>query len=235
MTEIMARLEDVTDPETDVSVVAMGFIDSVAESQGAVRVAFSLPTQWCGANFAFMMALDMRAALDALPWAVGTEVELRNHFAAARINRAVAARRDFAATFPGEAGDLDAVRARLRGKALAARQEMLLRVLLRDRGIGCLALSHDELCALGRGTDEAAVAARRFLALLSHGTDPPFRDDAGAKLTPATLQYWLRHTRATSRAAEANRAHCTLLMQAHRTARPFHSPDEAPGLYEVAC
>src|ERR1700678_302864 len=99
--EILAALDHVLDPELDRSVVGMGFIHEIREAGGEVHVGFRLPTQWCAAAFAFMMAADMRAAIDALPWVESADIRLLDHFAAGRINRVIAARGDFADAFPG--------------------------------------------------------------------------------------------------------------------------------------
>lgn len=95
LAEVWTALEPVTDPELDESVVALGFIGSVAEEDGAVTVEFRLPTFWCSANFAFIMAEDMREALASVPWVKRTEIRLVEHFAAEKINDVIAGRRGF--------------------------------------------------------------------------------------------------------------------------------------------
>src|ERR1700737_1911473 len=70
--EIWDRLGHVTDPELDESVTDLGFVTSVeVDAMDHVHIQFRLPTYWCAANFAFMMADDMRAAVGALPWVRG--------------------------------------------------------------------------------------------------------------------------------------------------------------------
>ena len=62
--EVLARLAAVTDPELDEPVTALGFVERVAvAADGTVTVDFRLPTFWCAANFAYMMAEDMRDAV----------------------------------------------------------------------------------------------------------------------------------------------------------------------------
>ena len=100
--EILAALDHVLDPELDRSVVGMGFIHEICVAGGDVHVSFRLPTHWCAAAFAFMMAADMRAAIGSLPWVESAVIRLLDHFAAGRINRVIAARGDFADAFPGE-------------------------------------------------------------------------------------------------------------------------------------
>ena len=67
--QVNACLATVMDPELDESVTELGFITEVELSgEGEVRIGFRLPTYWCAANFAFLMADDMRCAVEALPW-----------------------------------------------------------------------------------------------------------------------------------------------------------------------
>ena len=67
--EVWRQLGTVNDPELDESVTELRFVTAVAVSPaGAVDVTFRLPTYWCAANFAFLMAEDMRQAVASLPW-----------------------------------------------------------------------------------------------------------------------------------------------------------------------
>ena len=235
---MLARLGAVLDPEIDRSVVDMGFIQELAEARGAIRVSFRLPTHWCGANFAFMMASDMRTALGALPWATRVEVSLLDHFASGRINRAVNTGGGFADVFPGEAsGDLDALRRRFVEKAFASRQEALLRPLVRARGLeAALASRLRDLEALAEGA--LGVEATRYLSLRrqvggdTHPDAPAFTDLAG---NPVGASGYADHMRALRRdrgAAEANAEHCQILMLA-RQASPAPDDRTSPaGLYE---
>ena len=58
--EVWAALLAVTDPELDQSIVDLGFVTRVSVEAGRVDVDFGLPTFWCSANFAWMIAEDMR-------------------------------------------------------------------------------------------------------------------------------------------------------------------------------
>ena len=105
------RSRAVTDPELDQSIVDLGFVTRVSVEAGRVAVDFGLPTFWCSANFAWMIAEDMMTALSRLAWAKDIRVRLLDHFAAKKINAGIAADAGFAAAFAGEAtGDLAAVR-----------------------------------------------------------------------------------------------------------------------------
>jgi metal-sulfur cluster biosynthetic enzyme len=126
--EVWERLDRVTDPELDESVTEMGFITEVnVGADDRVHIGFRLPTYWCAANFAFMMADDMRSAVLDLPWVKGVTVLLGEHMYADAINRGVAEGRSFQESFGDEADDgLDEVRRTFLLKAFQRRQEALL-------------------------------------------------------------------------------------------------------------
>lgn len=129
--EIWASLARVTDPELDESVTELGFVKSVAVEDGDVRILFHLPTFWCAANFAYMMAYDMYNAVNSLAWVNSVEVKLLEHMYADTINQGIKERLSFQDTFGAEATDeIDTVRALFRRKAFQQRQELLLRQLL---------------------------------------------------------------------------------------------------------
>ncbi|MFC7136366.1 iron-sulfur cluster assembly protein [Halobaculum litoreum] len=70
---VRERLDRVTDPELDTSIVELDYIEDIritadADADGdAVFVAFTLPTAWCSPAFAWMMAGDARDAVASLP------------------------------------------------------------------------------------------------------------------------------------------------------------------------
>ena len=73
--QVNACLATVMDPELDESVTELGFITEVVlQGEGEVRIGFRLPTYWCATNFAYLMADDMRRAVQALPWVTKVEV-----------------------------------------------------------------------------------------------------------------------------------------------------------------
>ncbi len=132
--EIWARLSTVSDPELDESVAAMGFVESIEISDsGEVRIGFRLPTFWCSPNFAFLMAHDMREAVEGLDWVRRAEIALTNHCNAEEINRGIGGNLSFAETFPGQTeAELDDLRATFRRKAYQGRQEKILRYLMAE-------------------------------------------------------------------------------------------------------
>ncbi|MBV8613609.1 MAG: iron-sulfur cluster assembly protein [Acetobacteraceae bacterium] len=131
---VMARLDRVTDPELDEPVTALGFIDSVDVDADRVHVRFRLPTYWCAANFAFLMADDMRRAVGSLDWVREVRVELGEHMEAERLNAGMRRGLSFRESFGASAdAELDALRATFAAKSFQRRQEQLLRRLL-DEG-----------------------------------------------------------------------------------------------------
>jgi metal-sulfur cluster biosynthetic enzyme len=222
---VMAALDTVLDPELDESVVGMGFIESVAIDGGAVEVVFRLPTFWCSANFAFLMATDMRLAVEQLAFVETARIRLVDHFAAAKINRGVALELGFAEVFAGEAEtDLDEIRRVFRDRAFLGRQERLLRLAVARWGEeAVLATTMAELEAMSRHDDpDVRAAALRYLAMRRHdapsGADAPaFVTLAGAAVTPAGYPAHLQTIRGVRGAAEANAEMCRIYLQARIT------------------
>jgi metal-sulfur cluster biosynthetic enzyme len=132
--EVWAALERVTDPEIDEPVTKLEFVTRVEIEVGSrVRIEFRLPTYWCAPNFAFLMASDMRDAVEELPWVEEVSVKLLDHFSATLINRSVALKQDFRDAFPGETdGDLSQIRRLFLGKSYQRRQELLMRHVLKS-------------------------------------------------------------------------------------------------------
>jgi metal-sulfur cluster biosynthetic enzyme len=131
--QVWTQLARVTDPELDEPVTELGFIERVTISEvGRVDIAFRLPTYWCAANFAFLMADDMRLVVGALPWVVEVRPMLLDHMYADEVNRGVARGASFKQSFGDLASDesLEALRERFRRKAFLRRQEALLLALM---------------------------------------------------------------------------------------------------------
>ena len=220
---VMAALDTVMDPELDESVAAMGFIESLAIEGREADITFRLPTFWCSANFAFLMATDMRLAVEQVAAIDTARIRLVDHFAAGKINRGVADGLGFAEVFAGEARtDLAEIRHAFRERALLGRQEKVLRALVRRDGIeAALATTMAGLEALAHDEDaEIAAAALRYLALRRHesgGTSreaPAFITLEGAPVAPADYSTHLRTLRRIKGAAEANAEMCRLYLEA---------------------
>jgi len=131
---VRERLDRVTDPELDTSIVELEYIDEIRIDGDEVRVAFTLPTAWCSPAFAWMMATDARDEVEALPGVARATVDLREHMHEAEINRGVNERLSFGEAFPDADGSVAPVRAELDEKARIARQHDATGALL-DAGL----------------------------------------------------------------------------------------------------
>ncbi|MBT5037015.1 MAG: DUF59 domain-containing protein [Rhodospirillaceae bacterium] len=224
--EVWARLATVTDPELDESVADMGFVESIVlddagegagEDGGEVRIGFRLPTFWCAPNFAFLMAHDMREAVESLPWVSRAVISLSDHCHAKEINHGVGNGLSFSDTFPGQTvAELDKLRLTFRRKAFQRRQELLLR-RLQTAG-----LSPDQLCGMRMGelasltlSDAETLPLRaRYLEIRGEFGGPAaednlaFADDAGAALQPETFAGYLQDLRRVRVNAEFNANLC---------------------------
>jgi len=139
------RLDRVTDPELDRSIVELEYIDQIRIDDGAVEVLFTLPTAWCSPAFAWMMATDARDELAALPETESVRIELRDHMHETEITRGVNEHRTFESMFPDADGGVTEVRATLDDKARFARQHDAVEACL-DAG-----LRPEQIVALRRG------------------------------------------------------------------------------------
>jgi len=223
--EVLASLATVTDPELDAPVTDLGFVEDVAVgADGTVSIDFRLPTFWCAANFAYMMAEDMRDAVSALPWVTRVVPRLQEHMCADEVNRGVAEGLAFGAAF-GEAGDDDSLanlRTTFRHKAFQGRQEALLRALL-AQGFGKAALVAMTVAELERTTVAGAEGAglqRRYLEMRARIGVPADADALafvtveGTPLTAAGFDEHLRTLASVRIAMEFNGALCRGLLAA---------------------
>ncbi|WP_062088988.1 metal-sulfur cluster assembly factor [Caballeronia udeis] len=219
--EVWAQLESVIDPELDESVTELGFVTSVGvDAGGQVRIDFRLPTYWCAANFAFLMADDMRIAVASLPWVRKVTVGLGEHMYADEINLGVAAGLSFQATFGSEAsGELEEVRRTFMVKAFQRRQEALLTYLL-DHGhepAALLRLTVAQLAALpcnsaGRRLVERYLERRPVVGAGADADAVAFVDRDGALLDAGQIHAYLRGLRRVGVNAEFNSALCRGLL-----------------------
>jgi metal-sulfur cluster biosynthetic enzyme len=231
--EIREALAAVTDPELDRSVIELGFVTAIDVAGDRVAVAFRLPTYWCSAGFAWIMAEDMQAALMRLSWVREAEVRLVDHFAAGRINGGVSAGAGFRSAFGDEAaGDLAALRETFRRKAFLGRMAALIEAL-RQGGMpdaAILALTIADLAACPADAD--LVARYRELRAVYGGPagkgEAAFRRPEGTAIAASGLGAWLRDIRMVRRGAEANGEMCRILLKGRndRTAPAELRPDE---------
>ena len=223
--EVLACLAAVTDPELDEPVTDLGFVEQVTVGgDGTVSIDFRLPTFWCAANFAYMMAEDMRDAVAALPWVTRVVPRLQEHMCADEVNRGVAEGLAFGDAF-GEAGNDDSLvdlRTTFRRKAFQGRQEVLLRALL-AQGFDKAALVAMTVAELEGATvtdPENADLLHRYLEMRARVGGPAGPDDRafvtveGTPLTEADFDEHLRTLSSVRIAMEFNGSLCRGLLAA---------------------
>jgi metal-sulfur cluster biosynthetic enzyme len=119
---VHGRLDRVTDPELDRSIVELEYVDAIELDGNRVTVHLTLPTAWCSPAFAWMMTADAREEVESLPSAERARVYLHEHMHDREINRGVNAGLSFPDAFPDADDGVDAVRTELDRKARVARQ-----------------------------------------------------------------------------------------------------------------
>ncbi|WP_027578078.1 iron-sulfur cluster assembly protein [Bradyrhizobium sp. Ai1a-2] len=223
--EVWERLALVTDPELDESVTELGFVELVTvDDNCGVDIVFRLPTYWCSANFAFLMADDMRRAVSSLPWVREARPRLLDHMVADEINRGVRegksfgdALRDFAS-----GGSLEEVREKFRRKAFERRQEVMV-LALREAGYDDQAICQMNLSSYDRvefGSEEAAHQKPRYRELLVERRlawlpdDQAFVTYEGSPITRHELAPYLQRLRGVRINMEFNSALCRGLLAA---------------------
>ncbi|XVH30731.1 iron-sulfur cluster assembly protein [Haloferacaceae archaeon DSL9] len=237
------RLDRVTDPELDESIVDLGYVDRIAIDErtagAAVTVAFTLPTAWCSPAFAWMMAADARDATAAISGVDDVTVRLRDHMHDAEITEGVNGGRRFEAVFPDADGGLDAVREALDEKARLARQydavEALLESGVRPEQIVGLAARDCEL--LGDGPTVPVYLRDRSVAVcvparplrryvekaievdcLADPSDPLFRTPEGEPIPREQFELVHRRMRLASVNMRGQAGVCGALNDARRRA-----------------
>jgi metal-sulfur cluster biosynthetic enzyme len=222
VSEVLARLATVNDPELDESVVELDFVTDVAvDGDGAVSVSFRLPTYWCAANFAYIMAEDMRAAILALPWVTRVDVTLGEHMYSETINRGMAETQSFQTAFADEAnGNLAQVRRTFLVKAFQRRQVALADHLLVARyapeALAALTIGDLRSCT---NTPEGQLLVRRYLdrrSVVGEADDeaPAFVDEHAVAVAPEAFRVHLRALRRVAVNVEFNGALCRGLLAA---------------------
>jgi len=218
--QVQACLATVMDPELDESVTELGFVSDVdLLPDGEVHVGFRLPTYWCAVNFAFLMADDMRQAVQRLPWVTRVQVHLHDHMYADTINDGVAKGAGFQAAFGGDAeGGLEGLRQTFLVKAFQRRQQALLQHLL-DAGHTAAELVALDIGGLqdlavdgdGRRLVERYLERRGVVVGASSGA--AFVDATGALLAAEALPVYLRDLRRVSINTDFNGALCRGLLE----------------------
>jgi metal-sulfur cluster biosynthetic enzyme len=232
---VRRALDHVTDPELDEPVTDLRFIEHLTVDQdGSVSIGFRLPTYWCAANFAFLMADDMRREVAALPWVRNVRVTLGEHMYAGKINHGLENGLSFQATFGNEASaELDELRRTFLVKAFQRRQESLLRHLLTS-GYGSetiVVMTLPQLQAIALAP-EAEPLRQRYLdrreVCAGSDTSLAFVDEQCRPLSADGLPAYLQALGRITINAEFNGALCRGLLAAR-----FNDAGE-PTLYDFA-
>ncbi|MDT7802362.1 MAG: hypothetical protein QOI78_5795 [Actinomycetota bacterium] len=212
--EVWSALGTVRDPELDEPLTDLGFVARCEVSAaGHAVIRLRLPTYFCAPNFAFLMVADAYDAVAGVPGLTGLDIRLDDHFASDVINRGVAARQGFVASFEGEAVDeLDTLRHDFVRKAVLAGTDRVCRTL---SGTG---LNPAEL-TLGQVPASPDLdrlrARRRELGLPADDGDPLLLDPAtGQPVAPAEAKRHLAFARLTRTSMEANSGVCRGMLRA---------------------
>lgn len=230
--EVRRALDRVTDPELDEPVTDLRFIEHLTvDPDGNVSIGFRLPTYWCAANFAFLMADDMQREVRALPWTRSVSVTLGEHMYAEKINHGLTNNLSFQATFGNEASaELGELRRTFLVKAFQRRQETLLRDLLSagHSPQALVAMSLPDLLAAPVPDDIRQRYLDRRDVCAQAGEPLAFVDAQGTPLVAETLQTYLQSLGRVTINAEFNGALCRGLL-----AQRFNEDGE-PTLYDFA-
>jgi metal-sulfur cluster biosynthetic enzyme len=199
--QVYEALGTVYDPELDEPITTLGFVGACVVDGRDVSVRLRLPTPQCAPNFAFLMAADARRAVETVPGVRTVTVVLEDHYTGEEINGAVNHGDGFDNAFPGETrGDLDALRALFRRKALLARQSRLLTQTATT--LGELAGPDAERCR----------ELRRALGIDASDGAPPFVTGDGTPVA-ASDERFRRMAALTALSLEANGGLCRDLLR----------------------
>ncbi|WP_410674027.1 iron-sulfur cluster assembly protein [Amycolatopsis sp. cmx-4-68] len=209
---VWSALGTVRDPELDEPLTDLGFVARCEVSDaGHAVIRLRLPTYFCAPNFAFLMVADAYDAVAGVPGLTGLDIRLDDHFASDVINRGVAARQGFVASFEGEAVDeLDSLRHDFVRKAVLAGTDRVCRTLggrdPRSLTLGEVPPSPDL---------DRLRARRRELGLPAEDGDPLLLDPAtGQAVAPADAKRHLAFARLTRTSMEANSGVCRGMLRA---------------------
>jgi len=212
--EVLGALTGVRDPELDQHLVELGFVSGVDVDGSTVAVRLRLPTYYCAPNFAFLMAVDARRAVEALPGVQVVKVFLDDHFTSDEITDAVQGGQTFVEAFPDLANDeLDELRMLFWRKAFTARQARLIDAQL------AAGRSPEELEAMRLGElphdddGERCRELRSHLGLAADDGSAAFLLGDGAPLTAAQLPRFLRYARLVATSLEGNAGLCRGLLR----------------------
>jgi metal-sulfur cluster biosynthetic enzyme len=210
---VLDALAGVRDPEIDEPLTDLGFVDRVHVDGKHVDVHLRLPTYFCAANFAYLMAADAVKAVQALPEVDEVTVTLDDHFASDEINGATGSGGGFDAAFPGESvGELGELRDLFTRKAFTARQSRVCDALLRA-GRTVEELAATRLGALQGDADVTrCIELREQLGIDATPASPAFVLADGSALDAAGLARFVRVARLVRLSLEGNAGFCRSLL-----------------------
>ncbi|QGK69932.1 DUF59 domain-containing protein [Allosaccharopolyspora coralli] len=218
-----SALGTVQDPELAEPLTDLGFVSRCSVSpDGEATVRLRLPTYFCAPNFAFLMVADAHDAVAAVPGVRRVDVRLEDHFSAEAINRGVAQRSGFAASFTGEATDeLDELRANFLRKAVLAGTDRVCRAMV-SAGADPQRLVEHRLGDAPEGTDKERLRERRRELDLPCDDDTPLLVDpeSGAAVGADHSKMYLARARLTRTGQEANAGMCRGMLQARYPQTP---------------
>jgi len=196
---VRERLDRVTDPELDESIVDLNYIDSIEFEDGTVTVRFTLPTAWCSPAFAWMMAVDARDEVESLPSVRRARIVLQEHLHDEEINSGVNDRLSFDETFPDADGDIDAVRADLDEKTCLARQYDAVEALLEAGldGETIAALRVEDVESDPSAPEAKAGEDRSYVVYCQHGT-------VGVSVPAEPIDRYLEKAHMTGRVSDSS-------------------------------
>jgi metal-sulfur cluster biosynthetic enzyme len=210
---VWSALGTVLDPELDEPLTDLGFVSQCTVVGGEAVIRLRLPTYFCAPNFAFLMVADAYDAARAVPGVTSVDVQLRDHFAADVINKGVARRSGFVASFEGEAvSELDSLRADFLRRAVLAGTDRVCRAMRVDPAM---------LTSLTLGDAPAGPAVERLRARrrelgLPYSDDSPLLIDPadGTPIAATGLRRHLGIARVTRVSQEANSGVCRGMLAA---------------------
>jgi metal-sulfur cluster biosynthetic enzyme len=222
---VLDALSGVRDPEIDEPLTDLGFVDRVHVDGKHVDLHLRLPTYFCAANFAYLMAADAVKAVQALPEVDDVTVTLNDHFASDEINGATGGSGGFDAAFPGESvGELGALRDLFTRKAFTARQSRVCDGLLRS-GRTVEELAATSLGALQGDPDVTrCIELRAQLGIDASPGSPAFVLADGSPLDAPGLARFVRVARLVRLSLEGNAGFCRSLLA---TRYGIPDPEEA--------
>ncbi|MEF8977979.1 MAG: iron-sulfur cluster assembly protein [Haloarculaceae archaeon] len=242
---VRERLDRVTDPELDESIVALDYIDDIAVENTKVTVEFTLPTAWCSPAFAWMMATDARDEIESLPGVNRAVVRLREHMHDEEITEGVNERLTFGETFPDADGGVADVRATLDEKARLARQydaveaclgaglapDQIAKLRLTDISIDDLVVVFVREGTVGVSVSpdpvESYLEKARETGLVADERPELFRTPEGDPIPPDQFELVHRRCRLAGVNMGGQGSVCEALNDArHREGRPPLSPDD---------